>query len=55
MSLGLAVFAARLGDLICEAREEMTEAEFEDWLVIAAASIANNVSGQLESRWMDGR
>lgn len=50
-ALELAVYAARLGDLLAEARVELADSDYADFLVVAAGAIARHVAGRLEDQW----
>jgi hypothetical protein len=50
-ALELAVFAARLGDLLAEARSELSEEAHGDFLVLAASAIAKQVADRIERDW----
>jgi hypothetical protein len=55
MSAAGAVYAARMVDLIRETRDELTEADYEQFLEFASVAIAKAVADQIELRWMGGR
>jgi hypothetical protein len=56
MNVGaVAAYAARIGDLLAEARAELPEEDFDELLALAAATIAKRVADRLEERWMGGR
>lgn len=50
----LAVFAARLGDLLAEARAELDEDELDDLFVIAANACAAHIANRIEERHHGG-
>lgn len=50
-----AVYAARVADALAEARDELTELEYEQVLELAATTVARRVADQIEHRWMGGR
>lgn len=55
MSLAAVVYAARLGDLLREARNDLSQDEFADLLELWAIAISKAVADELERRWMGGQ
>lgn len=51
-ALAIAVYAARVGDALNEAKDDLTEAEYEQVLDLAAAAVSRRVADQIEQWWM---
>lgn len=52
MTLAVAVYAARAGDLLREARRDLRDDEFADLLELWAIAISKAVADEIERRWM---
>jgi hypothetical protein len=47
----VAVYAARLGDLLAEAEADLDQGAFGDFLVLAASALAKQIAGKIEEDW----